>query len=404
MDDEQVQRKLAAIFLADVAGYSRLMRNDEVATFNTLSAYREVMTHLIRQHRGRVVDMSGDGLLAEFPSVVDGMQSAVSIQKELRTRNAGLSENRRMNFRIGINIGDVIQEEDRIYGDGVNIAARLEKLAEPGGICISRMAYDQIESKLPLGYVYMGEKVVKNISKPLHAYRVIIDPESPSGQARKTESHHHKEHDHSRHESRGEGFEQQFHQVKSHLKDFAKDIKEDEQLGETFREIKGRVQSFANDMVNSPERRHQAFHTLIQSIHLKVFLGLACFLFLINALTSFGRWWFQYPLVSIGLVLYLHWMKISFFSPQKAQALRRRLLQQELARLDPSSRGSEIEKEAAEKKAETRLHFYNHLYVYVGVNIFLIIINLLSSPFRWWFPFPLLGWGIGLFFHWLKLK
>ena len=405
MDDEQVQRKLAAIFLADVAGYSRLMREDEVATVNTLSAYREVMTHLIRQHRGRVVDMSGDALLAEFPSVVDGMQSAVSIQKELRMRNAGLPEKRRMNFRIGINIGDVIQEEDRIYGDGVNIAARLEKLAEPGGICISRMAYDQIESKLPLGYVYMGEKVVKNISKPLHAYRVIIDPGSASNEEGSTEFHHRgKEYHQPHHESSADGFDQPFKQVKSHLKEFAKEIKEDEQLGETFGEIKGRFQTFAKDMVDGPERRHQAFHALIQSKHLKVFLGLACFLFLINALTSFGQWWFLYPLVSIGLATYLHWLKVSFFSPQKAQALRHRLLQKELARLDPESRTIDREKEGAEKKVDARLHFYNHFFVYVGVNAFLVVINLLTSPFRWWFPFPLLGWGIGLFFHWLKLK
>jgi class 3 adenylate cyclase len=405
MDDEQVQRKLTAIFLADVAGYSRLMREDEVATFNTLSAYREVMTNLIRQHRGRVVDMSGDGVLAEFSSVVDGMQSAVSIQKELQTRNAELPENRRMNFRIGINIGDVIQEEDRIYGDGVNIAARLEKLAEPGGICISRTAYDQIESKLPLGYVYMGEKVVKNISKPLHAYRVIIDPESQPNKGRRTKFHQpSKEYHHPHQESQGDGFDKQFHEVKSHFREFAKDIKEDEPLGETFAEIKGRFQTFAKDMVDGPERRHQAFHTLIQSKHIKVFLGLACFLFLINALTSFGQWWFQYPLVSIGLATYLHWLKISFFSPQKAQALRHRLLQKELARRDPQSGGIAREKEGVEKKVDARLRFYNHFFVFVGVNTFLIVINLLTSPFHWWFAFPLLGWGIGLFFHWLKLK
>jgi len=310
-----------------------------------------------------------------------------------------------MNFRIGINIGDVIQEEDRIYGDGVNIAARLEKLAEPGGICISRMAYDQIESKLPLGYVYMGEKVVKNISKPLHAYRVIIDPESQPHEKRKPKFYHpRKEYRHSHHESQGEGLEQHFQHVKSHFKEFAKDIKEDEQLGETFGEIKGRFQTFAKDMVDGPERRHQAFHDLIQSKHLKVFVGLAFFLFLINALTSFGRWWFQYPLVSIGLVVYLHWLKISFFSPQKVQTLRRRLLQKELAQLDPSSGDIDREKREAEEKVAARLRFYNHLFVYVGVNAFLIVINLLTSPFRWWFVFPLLGWGIGLFFHWLKLK
>ena len=141
MNEEQAQRKLAAIFIADVAGYSRMMRDDEMATVNILSTYREVMVTLIRQHRGRIVDTAGDNVLAEFSSVVDAMQSAVSIQKELKARNADLQEHRKMQFRVGINIGDVIQDGDRIYGDGVNIAARLETLADPGGICISRMAF-----------------------------------------------------------------------------------------------------------------------------------------------------------------------------------------------------------------------------------------------------------------------
>ncbi len=230
MNEEQVQRKLAAIFLADVAGYSRLMRDDEMATFNTLSAYRDVTINLIRQHRGRVVDTSGDTVLAEFSSVVDAMQSAVSIQKELGARNAELPEHRKMEFRIGINIGDVIQEGDRIYGDGVNIAARLETLAEPGGICISRMAYDQIESKLPLGYEYIGEQVAKNISKPIHAYRVIIEPQNRSRQKGETERREFKRnHQHSSHEFSADRIEQSFQRVKGHLKDFAKDIKEDEQ-------------------------------------------------------------------------------------------------------------------------------------------------------------------------------
>ena len=169
MNDQDVQRKLAAIFHSDVAGYSKLMSDDELATIDTISEYRDVMAKLIRQHRGRVVDTSGDNVLAEFSSVIDAMQSAVSIQKELKARNAKLPQHRRMKFRVGINIGEVIQEGDRIYGDGVNIAARMESLARPGGICISKIAYDQIESKLPFGYEYIGEQTLKNISKPLHA-------------------------------------------------------------------------------------------------------------------------------------------------------------------------------------------------------------------------------------------
>jgi class 3 adenylate cyclase len=184
MEKERVKRKLAAILNADAEDYSRLMRDDEAATVRTLNSYRQVMATLIVQHYGRVVDSPGDNLLAEFNSVVDAVQGAVAIQKELKVRNAELPENRKMRFRIGINLGDVIVEDDRIYGDGVNIAARLEGLAEPGGICISRTAYDQIEDKLPLGYEYIGEKYVKNIPKPIHAYKVLLEPEGTSRRIR----------------------------------------------------------------------------------------------------------------------------------------------------------------------------------------------------------------------------
>ncbi|MFC1839782.1 adenylate/guanylate cyclase domain-containing protein [Thermodesulfobacteriota bacterium] len=173
---EKYKRKLAAIFSADVAGYSRLMGDDEAATVDTITSYREVMYSLIKQHRGRVVDSPGDNILAEFASVVDAAQCAVAVQKELQSRNQELPENRRMQFRIGLNLGDVIEEDERIYGDGVNIAARLEALADPGGICISKTAFDHIETKLPLGYEFIGEQTVKNISKPVFAYRVIMDP------------------------------------------------------------------------------------------------------------------------------------------------------------------------------------------------------------------------------------
>ena len=175
MTTEDFKRKLTAILSADVVGYSRLMGDDEAATVKTLETYKGVMSSLIRQHRGRVVDSPGDNLLAEFGSVVDAVQCAVSIQKELQARNGDLPENRRMAFRIGINLGDVIEEGDRIYGDGVNIAARLEALADPGGICISKTAFDHIESKLPLGYEFLGEQIVKNIAKPVGAYRVLME-------------------------------------------------------------------------------------------------------------------------------------------------------------------------------------------------------------------------------------
>jgi len=176
MAEGRAKRKLTALFSADVKGYSRLMREDELGTVETLKKYREVMASLIQEYRGRVVDAPGDNVLAEFSSVVDAVECAVKIQEELRASNTDLPENRRMEFRIGINLGDVIVEEDRIYGDGVNIAARLEALADPGGICISKTAFDQIETKLSLGYEYLGEQTVKNIAKPVEAYRVLMEP------------------------------------------------------------------------------------------------------------------------------------------------------------------------------------------------------------------------------------
>ena len=184
MSTQEVKRKLAAILSADVKGYSRLMGEDEEWTVRTLSAYREIMRSLIQQHRGRIVDAPGDNVLAEFGSVVDAVQCAVEIQQVLRAKNAVLPENRRMEFRIGINLGDVIEEGEQIYGDGVNIAARLEGLAEAGGICISESAYQQIENKLPLRYDYLGEHEVKNIAKPVRVYRARIEPEAVPPQLR----------------------------------------------------------------------------------------------------------------------------------------------------------------------------------------------------------------------------
>jgi len=176
MAQEGFKRKLTAILSADAVGYSRLMLDDEEDTVRTISSYRNVITDLVRQHSGKVIDSTGDNLLAEFASVVDAVQCAVAVQKEINSRNNELPENRMMQFRIGINLGDVIQEEERIYGDGVNIAARLEGLAEPGGICISKTTFDHIESKLPYGYEFLGDQTVKNIAKPVGAYRVLMDP------------------------------------------------------------------------------------------------------------------------------------------------------------------------------------------------------------------------------------
>jgi len=170
MEGERFHRKLTAILSADVAGYSLLMKDDEEATVRTLTAYREVFYGLISQHNGEVIDSPGDNLLADFASVVDAVQSAMAIQEELKARNDGLPENRKMRFRIGINIGDVIQEEGRIYGDGVNIAARLESLAPPGGLAISGDVLHQVEGKLDFEFDDRGEQKVKNIAKPIHVY------------------------------------------------------------------------------------------------------------------------------------------------------------------------------------------------------------------------------------------
>ena len=176
MTTQAFKRKLTAILSADVKGYSRLMGEDEEGTIRTLNAYKEVITGFIQNHRGRVVGTAGDSVLAEFASVVDAVRCAVEIQEELKDRNKELPEDRRMEFRIGVNLGDVVEEGDTIYGDGVNIAARLESLAEAGGICISGMVYENIKNKLAFGYEYVGEQAVKNIKEPVRIYRVLMEP------------------------------------------------------------------------------------------------------------------------------------------------------------------------------------------------------------------------------------
>jgi len=187
MGGRSIERRLAAILSADVEGYSRLMGDDEVATVRTITEYRAVVASTVTGHGGRVVDAPGDNVLAEFGSVVDAVQCAVDVQRELQSRNAALPPARRMRFRIGINLGDVIIEGERLYGDGVNIAARLESLAEGGGICLSGTAYDQIEGKLPYSYEFKGEHTVKNIARPVRVYRVRLDP-SVAGPSRRATS------------------------------------------------------------------------------------------------------------------------------------------------------------------------------------------------------------------------
>jgi adenylate cyclase len=179
MTQKGFKRKLTAILSADVEGYSRLMDADEEATIRTLTNYRNVISDLIKQFRGRVVDSPGDNILAEFASVVDAVKCTAEIQEELANRNSRLPSERRMLFRIGVNLGDVVEEEGRIYGDGVNIAARIEALSEAGGICISRNVFEQVKNKLKLGYEYLGEHAVKNIPEPVQAYRILMESNTP---------------------------------------------------------------------------------------------------------------------------------------------------------------------------------------------------------------------------------
>ncbi len=176
---QQIIRKLRAILSADVKGYSLLMADDEVHTIQTLKTYRQIMFDLIKQNSGRVVDNPGDNLLAEFSSAVNAVECAIKIQSKLKKENAKFVEDRRLEFRIGVNIGDVVQDEDRIYGSGVNVAARIEGIADPGGICISRNAYDHVKNKLELGFEYLGEHEVKNIKEPVRVYKVLMNSDPP---------------------------------------------------------------------------------------------------------------------------------------------------------------------------------------------------------------------------------
>jgi len=177
MAENSDHRKLTAILCADVKGYSRLMGEDESYTVGALKECRKVFAENIQKHAGRVVNAPGDSILAEFPSVVSAIQCAVEIQNQLDDRNADLPDNRKMVFRIGVNLGDVIQSEDAIYGDGVNIAARIEALAEPGGVSISRTVFNQVRNKLPFGYEYQGEHQVKNITNPVKVFKLLTASE-----------------------------------------------------------------------------------------------------------------------------------------------------------------------------------------------------------------------------------
>ena len=182
-DSDRLPRKLAAILYADVAGYSRLTGEDEDATHRTLSECLDLISSTVESHRGRVMHYAGDAVLAMFEAVVDALSGAVAIQDALRTQNQDLPDERKVEFRIGVNLGDVIEDRGDIYGDGVNVAARLESLAEPGGVCVSESVRTAVGNKLSLGYESMGEQHVKNIREPVKAYRVLLDQQSKTTDA-----------------------------------------------------------------------------------------------------------------------------------------------------------------------------------------------------------------------------
>jgi adenylate cyclase len=176
--EQKATRKLRAILSADVKGYSLLIADDEAFTIQTLQAHQHLMSNLITQYSGRVVDSPGDNLLAEFPSAVDAVECAVAIQKRLKKENDRFVEGKRLEFRMGINIGDVVQDGDRIYGSGVNVAARIEGISDPGGICVSRSTYDQVKDKLDFIFEYVGEQEAKNIKEPVRVYKVLLGSDS----------------------------------------------------------------------------------------------------------------------------------------------------------------------------------------------------------------------------------
>jgi adenylate cyclase len=184
MPEDRVDRRLAAIWAGDIAGYSRLMGVDDEGTLRQLKAHRkELVDPKITEHRGRIVKTTGDGMLVEHVSVVDAVRCAVDIQRGMATRNASVPANKRIEFRIGINVGDIIIDGDDIFGDGVNVAARLQTLADPGGIMVSSVVHDQVRDKLSFGFDDMGEQSVKNIARPIGVNRISLADSAPLGPA-----------------------------------------------------------------------------------------------------------------------------------------------------------------------------------------------------------------------------
>ncbi|MDJ0624276.1 MAG: tetratricopeptide repeat protein [Desulfocapsaceae bacterium] len=188
MTEIKAQRKLSAILSADVKGYSKLMAEDDETTVITITTYRQIIAGLIIENEGRVVDALGDNILAVFSSALNAVNSAIAIQTRLRIENEKLPQNRRMQFRIGINLGDILHQDDTIYGNGVNVAARIESLTEPGGICVSRGVYDQVKKNIRKSFKYLGDHKVKNITEPVRIYSILMEPEFKGKVLGETES------------------------------------------------------------------------------------------------------------------------------------------------------------------------------------------------------------------------
>jgi len=305
------KRRRTVILSADVKDDDRLLGGDEAETLKVLSAHYDVTTNLIQQHHGRLLDSPADNILAEFAGAIDAVQGAVAIQKMLKARNAQLPENRKMEFHIGINLGDVIADSDRLYGDSVNIAVRLESLAAPGGICISKTVYDQVEDKLPFGYEYLGEKTVKNASKPLAAYSVLIDTgELP--------------HESGRQEKTG-----QTEKLK--------------QMGDIFGKAHQRRKN----------RSKTRFYRQLRS-----FLIVNSFLFIINIITYRGYWWIIWPVLGWGLVILLRLKRTGFTTSDKHTILETQALlqtsQPQISDKDPRQIIIQVEpKEKGDSQADT---------------------------------------------------
>jgi adenylate cyclase len=261
--DSTFERKLTTILSADAVGYSRMMGADEAATLATLRNYRAAIAALVEKYRGRIVGTAGDSLLAEFASVVRGVECAVAMQREIAERNAALPVERQMRFRVGVNLGDVMVEKDDLYGDGVNIAARLQALAEPGGILISGPVFDQVRDKLSLGFDFLGDKAVKNIATEVAVYRVQL---GQPGMAR---------------EQLQPGAAPRIEQTGARVSEPA-------------------TSTAGADKQAGDERRHRLYISALR------YGAILAVLLAINILTWDGDFWFQWPALGLGLAFILH--------------------------------------------------------------------------------------------------